>query len=139
MNAKEAVIWLVVCVAFTAGCASKGYTTFAVSGTVKHADGSIPAGEVTQVSFIPVAQTKGAQSAFGEIQKDGRFQISTYEANDGALAGEYKVTFTIFKSYAGQEQLVAEKFTKSETTPFTVKVGPGEKAEQYNFVIEKAP
>ncbi len=32
----------------------------------------------------------------GKVAKDGSFQLTTYEANDGAPAGEYYVTFELW-------------------------------------------
>ena len=78
------------------------------------------------------------KAASGNIQPNGSFTLSTVEPGDGAFPGEYKVVFNIFKTYIGHESIVAEKFTNPEITPFTIKVGPGEKSH-HDFVIEKAP
>src|SRR5262249_2016105 len=47
--------------------------------------------EGAMVTFIPVDQKPG-QIATGTTDKDGGFQLTTTQPNDGAFPGEYKVT-----------------------------------------------
>src|SRR5262245_38305869 len=50
-----------------------------------------PVAEAT-VLFIPEGGT--GQPAHGMTDENGKFRLSTFEENDGALAGDYKVTVT---------------------------------------------
>ncbi|QDT54076.1 hypothetical protein Pan44_21030 [Caulifigura coniformis] len=58
------------------------------SGVVLH-DGAPLAG--ANVVFLPKG---GTHTAFGTTDPDGRFQLTTFDSGDGAVAGEYDVTVT---------------------------------------------
>lgn len=68
------------------GCGRDTPETFPVSGTVRFTDGKpLTAGSVefqTQELQPPV-------TAFGSIQPDGSFILTTYDANDGAVPGKH--------------------------------------------------
>jgi hypothetical protein len=116
------------------GCGSSG--KYAVTGTVKFADGTIPQGEIATLLFTPVARTPESKTASGDIKPDGTFTLMTDVLNDGAYPGEYKVTFNIWKTYLGRESLVNVKATDISTTPHTAKVTNG--TNKFDFVLEKA-
>lgn len=61
---------------------------YKVSGTVTYNGEPI---EGAQVVFIPVEQ---GPAATGTTDSDGKYQLTTYAAEDGAPAGEYKVKIT---------------------------------------------
>ena len=61
-----------------------------VSGTLAWDDGT-PIAQA-QVDFIPVA--KDGTGAAGFTDKDGSFELTTSNAGDGALPGDYKVVIT---------------------------------------------
>jgi hypothetical protein len=112
-----------------------------VSGEVKFSDGTIPKGEITIVRFEPVEGTHAegqSKAASGDIGPDGKYVLTTIEKGDGAYVGEYKVTFTVLKSYIGRESLLDPKFTSAATTPHTAKVTKGGN-NTFNFEISKAP
>jgi hypothetical protein len=121
-------LWLLI------GCNS-GPAVYPVSGTVKFEDGSVPTGEMASVQFIPVQRTEISQTCSGSIQLDGSYKISTFNPEDGALPGEYKVTFIIHKTYVGRESLVAPEFTDFNTTPLTATVKSGR--NKFDFTIKK--
>lgn len=81
-----------VSVLFLAGCGAGAAVgegarkpVYPVTGTVKH-NGAPVADAV--VTFSP----KGPQPpAFGRTDSEGKFQLTTYDANDGAAAGDYLV------------------------------------------------
>src|SRR5438876_2881402 len=68
------------------GCGS-GPKTYKVDGVVT-LDGKPLAGAT--VAFMPQAQD--GHLARGLTDQDGKFQLSTFGTNDGAVRGEYKVT-----------------------------------------------
>jgi hypothetical protein len=95
------------------------------------------------VQFVP-ADGSGRQAS-GGTDKDGKFQLTTYENNDGAMPGEYKVVVKytppvetgasanteVMKQVIAQQQKDAKKKPKyvipaawgaSSTTPMTQKV-----------------
>jgi hypothetical protein len=60
------------------------------TGVVTYAQAPV---EGASVVFIPQGQTAAAAGVTGP---DGRFELQTYTAGDGAVPGEYKVTVTKF-------------------------------------------
>jgi hypothetical protein len=79
-------------VAVVAGCDATTYETAPVHGTVAVDDKPLFQGKVR---FAPVAQGQNTQTgkpAFGDIQSDGSYRLTTFEANDGAVVGEHWVT-----------------------------------------------
>ncbi|MGE0759845.1 MAG: hypothetical protein AB7F89_17850 [Pirellulaceae bacterium] len=60
--------------------------TYPVSGTVTM--GGKPV-EGATVNFMPMS---GSGSSIGLTDKDGNYNLSTYSSNDGAEAGQYKVS-----------------------------------------------
>ena len=81
-------IALLSCLA--AGCSTK--STYPVEGKVVFADGS-PATELAgyTVSFDSAEQKVGAN---GVVGADGTFRIGTFEDDDGAMPGNYRVALT---------------------------------------------
>lgn len=75
-----------------AGCDrdEKRQPTFAVSGKVTDATGK-PVANVS-VSFHPTAGGADVVKPRGKTDANGVFQLTTYDGNDGAPAGEYKVS-----------------------------------------------
>lgn len=112
------------------------YDLHQVTGTVKYTDGSVPAGEVAEVSFEPEPATPKTKRATGKIKPDGTFILQTIKPADGAFAGDYKVVVTVYKTYVGREALVAEKFLTAKDSPLKVTVKPGEKNE-FPITVDK--
>lgn len=136
-NSFRFLILLFLVMSVVSGCGP--VAAIPVSGTVKYSDGSIPQGEVVVVRFEPLGLGEGKggnKAASGDITQDGSFQLSTLNPNDGAFPGEYKVTFSVFKTYRGRESLIDPKFTMGATTPFQVSVKSGEK-NHFEFTIER--
>lgn len=78
---------LLLWMGFAAGCGGPP-KTYLVHGTVVFPDGK-PLARGT-VEFEAMGQTRPI-TASGEIAKDGTFQLGTFAANDGAIAGEHRV------------------------------------------------
>lgn len=120
------------------GCNSSGINP--VSGKVTFTDGPMPAVEIATIRFEPIeGKTKPEQFkvASGKIAPDGTYRLTTLEPDDGAYAGEYKVTFTIRKEYMGKASLVDTKFTTASTTPHAATVKSG--SNKFDFELTKAP
>lgn len=77
-----------------AGCTGKdrwqaGRPPVVESGGVITHDGQ-PLGDAV-ITLLPVA---GSHSPYARSDADGRFTLTTFDPNDGAVAGDYKVTVT---------------------------------------------
>jgi hypothetical protein len=114
----------------TAGCGGS-IKTYKVRGTVTLDGEALPNATVV---FHP--QTEGARSAAGTTDAQGNFTLTTVATNDGAMAGEYKVTVQ-YKDQATAEELGADdgsekknlkgmfmKFEKIAKTPAKKKPKP---------------
>jgi hypothetical protein len=108
---------------------------FPAKGTVK-LEGSSPQGAL--IVLHPKSASSHAHDStiirpYGTIRSDGTFELTSYETNDGAPAGEYSVTLELRKAIkypngsAGPgPNLVPKKYTKSDTSPLLVQIKPGE-------------
>jgi len=77
----------------------------------------------------------------GVVGKDGTFQISTYRLNDGAPAGEYRVTVALEVIAQGGDRDDANvispiKYASAETTDLTIVVRE-DMADLEPFVIQE--
>ncbi len=128
---------LLIALSVLSGCGGGDSGTVKVSGTVKYADGTIPAGEIAVIRFEPATPGPKAKAASGDIKPDGSFVLTTMMPGDGAFPGEYKVTLSVFDKYAPpRKELVAEAFTKPATTTLTANVQKS--GDKFDFVVEKA-
>jgi hypothetical protein len=82
-------VLLAICVALVVGGCSDGGRpeTAPVSGTVTY-NGEAVAG--ANVVFIP--KEGGSRNASGTTDSQGKYQLTTFEENDGAVPGAYSVT-----------------------------------------------
>jgi hypothetical protein len=91
------------------------------------------------ITFQPPA----GQPAQGEIQSDGKFALSTYKLNDGAVVGKHKIHIACYESQrpgtvkAPGEQslgklLIPEKYTLFDQSGFTAEVS-ADRNEPYVF------
>ena len=69
-----------------ASCGAKNPATYPVKGVVLFDDGT-PVTSGT-VEFLSKSQSINAR---GEIQPDGKFTLTTFRPNDGAVAGEHDI------------------------------------------------
>ena len=83
------------CVAATLGCGggSDNPATYPVTGTVTQGGTAV---EGATVTFIPPVTSAGTgevelQSAVGVTDASGKYSLTTFESNDGAMPGAYKV------------------------------------------------
>ena len=101
--------------------------TFPVSGRVLLPDGK-PA-EHALVVFHPVDESgEGIGKPHGKVGADGGFKLTTYDADDGAPAGEYRVTVELWLAGKGDDppaNRLNVKFSKPETSGLTATVGSG--------------
>ena len=81
-----------VCIlASTAGCDNEDrLKTYAVTGTIAYSDGNRFSGG--DQSFIIFESIDHSINATGVIDTNGTFSLGTYEPNDGAIAGDHRVS-----------------------------------------------
>src|SRR5262245_24393263 len=76
------------------GCGPRQKSVFPVGGKVVAGTEKKPA-KGAMVILTPVAgDAKDPTRSFGTVGDDGSFAITTYNANDGAPAGDYVITLT---------------------------------------------
>ena len=81
-----ALFTLPILAAFSWGCGSESErpATFSVQGKVSYKGQPVTKGTVT-------FESDSGQTATGEIQPDGTYQLSSFAKDDGALPGHHKV------------------------------------------------
>ncbi len=123
-------IWVVVVFAMQVGCGrSDPYATVPVKGVVT-CNGKPLANGV--INFTPVADQEGrgegnrGRAALGKTDEEGRFVLTTYKNNDGAIVGRHMVTISMGFSEEGGS-IVDKNFPcRGSTMEATVKAGMGE-------------
>jgi hypothetical protein len=75
----------------------------------------------------------GQPKPLGITDAEGRFQLTTLHSNDGAFAGNYRITVEQRQERLSGEEitrdgpnLLPDKYARSETTPFQFTVTSGE-------------
>ena len=76
-----------------------------------------------------------AAEAFGEIQADGSFAITTSQRNDGAVPGTYLVTIEPYSYKTGNLRVlkpfpVPQRFWEVDTSGLTIEVKSGQNSLQ---------
>lgn len=132
--ADRAVYLALLVVAF-AGCGSE-ILYVPVTGTVKFKDGGVPQGVIASITFQPTSGGTDVKGASGTIEKDGSFELRTVTPGDGARPGDYAVTVHILDAYPRGKSVVAEAFTKVDTTPLKATVQADED-NHFDFVVER--
>lgn len=128
----RAALVLICCAAsLMIGCAEKSteLPVFPLQGTVMH-KGKPLANAL--VALHPVNPTDPrATTCRATTGADGKFTISTYNANDGAPAGEYKVTIECYQlkgsgsSLEPGPNILPAKYSQPSTTDLSVQVAEG--------------
>ena len=111
------------------GCGGGGDTPQPVSGTVTVKGGKPLSKGIIRFSIVG---GKKATSAFGTLDANGAFQLSSLGTNDGALVGDYTVTLEGTETGRDYDHpndpvvnVVDEKYTSNATTDLKFTVKPG--------------
>jgi hypothetical protein len=127
---RIALIALSITVIGLASCgkADSRKPTFPVSGKVLLAGGK-PAEHATVVLHPVDDSGPDAVKPRGKVNPDGSFTLTTYDGNDGAPAGNYRVTVELWlasgKSDEGPKSRLPAKYAKPETSGLTATVATG--------------
>lgn len=82
-----------LCLLFAAGCSHQSLDdTIPVAGCVVYEGEPLTVGEVR---YMPLDDANG-RVARGQLDKYGRFELTTLHYGDGALPGEYRVVVIVF-------------------------------------------
>ncbi len=123
-----------LCLALLLGCVGlSGCTgedsarpkTVPVSGSVKLK--GVPAPNVAVTFF---AAGKSPRNPTGTTDSQGNFKLTSFDTDDGAVAGDYVVTLALTKSTAGKKP---EEMTAQDM----IKLGPGGGIKTENTIPEK--
>ncbi|MFH1266384.1 MAG: hypothetical protein ABIK89_11715 [Planctomycetota bacterium] len=122
--------------ALLAGCSPVSDTppTAPVEGTVTYQGKPVESGTVTFFS------EGGERPAAGLLGPGGKFTLTTFNKNDGAVLGTHKVTVTSIADTADvgtgapTESLVPEKYNIPDTTPLSYEVKEG--GNQFEITLE---
>lgn len=128
----------------------EGPPTYPVSGVVTQG-GSPVAGATVRFELAD-----GSKSSSGRTDAQGKYVLATFEAGDGALPGDYRVTIVKMEgggsgqavseddpNYTGADEadegaeiknLLPEKYAKVETSELTATVTQGENT--FNFQLD---
>lgn len=102
--------------------------TFPVNGKVLMPDGK-PAEHATVVFHPTDENGPDVVKPRGKVSADGSFKLSTYDGNDGAPAGDYRVTVELWLSSGrgdeGPSNRLPEKYAKAEKSELTATVNAG--------------
>ncbi|PQO41574.1 hypothetical protein [Blastopirellula marina] len=118
---------------FAVGC-SNG--TYPVHGSIVYPDGT-PAKELSG-GAVELDSLEQEISARGSIDDEGKFIISTYEAEDGAVPGKHRVLI-ISRQAIGDEtvgRVIDGKYQSFETSGLELEVTPGTNTP--TFTVERA-
>jgi hypothetical protein len=127
---------VILTVLLPSGCGSGRVKVYPVKGKVllKETNKPLTRG---QIRFAMMGNPR--LKAYGDIEPDGTFFMSTYDAADGAAAGEHKVC--IFLSTPGEQphttETIATKYASFDTTDLTVKIPPGGEVN-LTLVVERS-
>ncbi|MDO4551164.1 MAG: hypothetical protein Q4C96_07940 [Planctomycetia bacterium] len=124
---------------FLPGCGGDRPKTVKVSGKIEFKGFNIP-DKGGFLYFAPVNSGMKRPTA-SPFDKNGNFQVSTYEKNDGLIPGVYKITLECLEHEISEENpiprnLFPEKYTLPTETPLEITVVPG-KEQFFNLVVEK--
>lgn len=139
-NTTRAAAWVsAVCLAaFTAGCGSGNPKTYPAHGTVMYKNATLQSG------MVYITPEGGGTGASGKIQTDGSFKLGTFDADDGALPGKYKVRVEVFPEgedaglpgmeFGKKKPPIPMKYMDPSKTPLTCEIKEGDNKIELKLV-----
>lgn len=135
VGGRRLVALLGVAGSLLAGCSGESRTpTYPVEGALDVRGGPAPGAFLVFHPLNPPAPGKdGAEvpRPTAKVKEDGAFAVTTFEANDGAPAGDYAVTVEWYKLVGkGAEvqrgpNVIPPKYARPDSTPFKVTIREG--------------
>lgn len=112
----------------TTGCGEKWASVQPTSGTVKF-NGKAPAGARILLHAVnPPEDGAVAVTPTGRVEDDGSFKITSYQAGDGAMPGEYVVTvewYPVDKEGSVGANAIPKEYSNPATSPLKATVSDG--------------
>lgn len=122
------------------GCGGGQFETYPVKGSVKFPNGAPLAGG--SVEFQSIEDFAKRLTARGRIDENGHFEMSTFEPNDGVIAGKHRVIVAPalppgkINPYQKPKPLVNNKYLRFETSGLEFTVDPHEN-NYFDIVVER--
>lgn len=133
-----------------AGCGSKSgqLPTAPVTGRVTYQGKPVPRGEIT---FVPTASQPGVRNAYGTLDEQGRYRLTTYREGDGAVLGTHQVMIVAREELPADvgkqmtpdgilvpgkqaKSLIPERYSDPATSGLTAEVKDGR--NEFNFELK---
>jgi hypothetical protein len=143
-NRLAAIIWLgflLGSVTVVCGCSDGRLPTYPVQGTVRFEDG-----RAIRVGTVEFRAIDGGHTARGRIGSDGRFTLSTFRDNDGAVAGMHQVIVlqhfdpavwkTAHEDPEHYEFVISRRYADYDASGLTATVKP-QSSNQIELVVGK--
>jgi hypothetical protein len=123
--------------------------TASVFGRITYQGKPLAQGEIT---FIPTASGTGVRAAYGRLDEQGRYCLTTYRDGDGAILGEHRVAIASREEVspdAGKQvspdglvtpgispgSLIPERYANPATSGLKARVGKG--GNEFNFELRE--
>jgi len=114
------------------GCqGSNNPKTWPVTGKVTYR------GEPVTSGMIMLTPVDGGHAATGNLDQDGSFRLTTFQKDDGAVAGSYQVAIQVFPAegaglpgaeFAGKAPPIPRKYASPASSGLTAEIKPRENA-----------
>ena len=118
------------------GCDAGRPGVYPVEGRVTISDGTPLRGGMILLEATNPEQT----NARGSIGDDGVYRITTFEPNDGAMAGKHRVMFCPALSRGNPrkkyEDTIHERYLDFDTSRLTVDVSADAKPNRFDFTLD---
>jgi hypothetical protein len=119
---RPVAVLLIAVFVLSSGCGDGRPKRVPVAGQVLIDGKPLAHGEIQFIS-------KSGRPSIGKLDKDGRFRLSCYEENDGALLGSHKVTITAAEGLGPTQTrwFAPKKYSDYRTSGLTEEItGPKE-------------
>lgn len=122
--------WLALCSLVLLGCShSDNPKTYPTDGKVSFKGQPITSG------MVLLTPKDSGHAATGNLEKDGTFRLTTFQKNDGAVAGTYQVAIQVFPTegaglpgaeFAGKTPPVPPKYGSPASSGLIAEIKAGE-------------
>jgi hypothetical protein len=132
------VLVLGLALPWLAGCNSSGPQMVRIRGIVTYKGEPITNVSQGIVRYLPKGSSSRAREATGRIQPDGSFVMTTFQKDDGVIAGEYDITVSAYSGQllsrqeteagvhtAGPKLLVPDRYLKPSSSGLSDSVASG--------------
>lgn len=118
--------WLLVIAICAAGCTkSDNPKTYPVTGKVTYR------GQAVANGIVLLTPDENGHAATGNLEKDGTFELTTFQKGDGAVPGKYQVAVQVFPAegaglpgaeFAGKPPPVPRKYMSADSSGLTAEI-----------------